>query len=106
MRIFSKNQKKNFKKRMRKQIYYLLLIVDPETKISYANVDVDKAFENVMQLLAGYNSLIGYPDEMVTVLSSLSAAKIELHKSDYNFKIYRKLILDAGSEILKIKGVD
>ena len=44
--------------------------------------------------------------EIVTTMSLLQAAKKEFNKDRFNFRIYRKLILDAGSEIEKLKEGD
>ena len=101
---FSEEQVDKYKQKMRKQIFFLLLAVDPKTKEKFENVDVDEAFENVMHTLAGYNDLLGCPMEMVLVLSSLQEARTELHRDNFRFATYRKLILDAGSEVLKVKG--
>ena len=90
---------------LRKGIYFLLLLVDPKTKDEYPHADVDKAFENMFQKLAGMNELLFYPKELVFVNSLLQSAQNELHKDDFNYRTYRKLILDAGSEIVRVKGV-
>lgn len=102
---FSDSQLSEYKEKMRKQIFFLLLIVDPKTKADYRDTNVDEAFENVMRVFGGYNSLIGCPMQMVTVMSILSAARIELHSETFDFATYRKLILDAGSAVLKIGEV-
>lgn len=104
---FSEKQMAEYKEKMRKQIYFLLLIVDPETKskVDYKNTNVEEAFENVLRTFGGYNELLGCPMPMVTVMSLLNAAHMELHSPDYSFATYRKLILDAGCEVLKIKEV-
>lgn len=102
---FSNDQLAMYKEKMRKQIFFLLLIVDPKTKDDYDGVDVNAAFSNVLHTFGGFNDLIGQPVEMVTIMSMLNAARMELDKSDFQFSLYRKLILDAGSEVLKIKGV-
>ena len=91
--------------KLRKQIYFLLLIVDPKTKDEYEGVDIQKAIENVQYKIAGMNSLLSYPQELVTVSSLLERALNENNSSDFQYWRYRKLILDAGNEILKIKEV-
>ena len=99
---FSPKQTAEYKEKMRKQIFFLLLIVDPNTKADYKDVNVEEAFENVLRTFGGYNELLDCPMPMVTVLSMLNAARMELQKEEMDFAIYRKLILDAGSEVLKI----
>ena len=36
----------------------------------------------------------------------LQEAKLQYNRTDYNFSVCRKLILDAGSEVLKLKEGD
>lgn len=92
---------------IRKQIFYLLLYVDPKTKEEYKDTDVNKAFNGLMYKLNGLNSLLLEPPALVSVMSMLEAALLEyqniLNNSEFNFGKYRKLILDAGNEVLKIK---
>lgn len=100
---FSPQQTAEYKEKMRKQIFFLLLIVDPKTKDDYKDVNVEEAFDNVLHTFGGFNDLIGCPMPMVTILSMLNAARLETQKEEFEFSVYRKLILDAGSEVLKIK---
>lgn len=102
---FNPNQVEETKKYMRKQIYFLLLYVDKNTKDEYPNVNVESAFNNILTKLSGLNELLFYPPELVVVLSLLEQALAEFKNPDFNFSIYRKLILDAGNEVLKIKEV-
>jgi hypothetical protein len=83
----------------------LLLIVDPETKANYKNVDVIKAFDGVLTDVASLNDLLGCPVELVSILSKLNAAKLEYQDKDFRWKKYRKLILDSGNEVSKLKEV-
>ena len=91
---------------IRKQIFYLLLYVDPKTKDEYKDTDVSKAFNGLLYKLSGLNSLLAEPPALVSVMSMLEAALLEyqnlLKNTDFNFSKYRKLILDAGNEVLKI----
>ena len=100
---FSFEQFEDAKEYVRKQIFFLLLIVDPNTKDSFKYVNQDEAFHEIMNKLSGMNHLLGEPTELVMVLSLLEEAYWELQNPDFEFKRYRKLILDAGSEVLKIK---
>jgi len=102
---FDSNQIEQTKKYMRKQIYFLLLYVDPNTKDEYPNVNVESAFNNILTKISGMNELLFYPAEIVVVLSLLEQALIEFKNPDFSFSVYRKLILDAGNEVLKIKEV-
>lgn len=91
---------------MRKDIFFLLLCVDPKTKQEYKNINVNKTFENIMFKISGMNQLLFCPPELITILSFLEEALSEYNNPDFDFQKYRKLILDAGSEVLKIKEVD
>lgn len=103
---FSHNQIHETKQSIRKSIFFLLLIVDPKTKNEYENVDVIAAFGNLLHKLGGMNSILLEPPEMVSVISLLEAALIEYSSPEFEWQTYRKLILDAGSEVLKVKEVD
>jgi len=102
---FSDNQINESIDLLRKKIFFLLVIGDPKTKEEYKDIDVVSAFENVLNLIDGYNELLNYPRELVDVASYLTDAKNEYLNNSFNFKRYRKLILDSGNLILKIKEV-
>ncbi len=93
---------------IRKQIFYLLLYVDPKTKDKYKETDVCMAFNNLMYKLDGLNSLLFEPPALIQIMSMLESALLEykkyLNNSGFNFNKYRKLILDAGNETLKISN--
>ena len=89
---------------LRKQIYFLLLIVDKRTREQYGDVDVIKSFINIQHKIAGLNELLFYPKEIVTITSLLERAMREFQSPSFDFCVYRKLILDAGNEVLKIKA--
>lgn len=94
------------KKYFQKSIFFLLLYVDPETKDSYCNINITEAFTDLQNKLCGFNELLDYPAELIIVMSLLERA-LMLYQSgeiETNFKLYRKLILDAGAEMMKIGG--
>lgn len=101
---FTENQIGQTKERMRKQIFFLLLCVDPQTKENYKNVNVDQAFDSLMREFAAFNNLLLCPKEMVSVMTLLEAARNN-YKEQFDWSVYRKLILDAGNMVLKIKEV-
>lgn len=102
---FSSAQISSTKLSLRKSIFFLLLYVDPETKSSYQDVDVENAFYSLQLRLNGLNSILLEPPELVTVMSLIESALQEYKKPKLNFRVFRKLILDAGSEIMKIREV-
>lgn len=102
---FSEKQIQETKKSIRKQIFFLLLIVDPKTKEDYTNIDVNEAYDGFLSKLGGLNSLLGEPLELVEVMSLLQSAWAEYNSPQFKYSKYRRLVLSAGSEVQKIKEV-
>ena len=102
---FNSDQIKDNKATMRKQIFFLLLLADPKTKDQYPDVNICLAFDNLMYKIDGFNSLLGYPKELVEIMSILEEARKELDMPELNFEKYRKLVLDAGAKVSEIKEV-
>ena len=103
---FTQTQIAQIKKSLRGSIFFLLLCVDPKTSSEYENVDINKCFEGLLLKLGGMNDLLMNQPEIITTMSLLQAALNEFNKSSFDFHIYRKLILDAGAEIDKLKEGD
>ena len=101
---FKDEQVAEAKHKIRKLIFFLLLYVDPETCEGFS-VDIEQAFNNVQTLMAGLNAILLYPREVVLASSLVESAFMEYKNPDFSFKRYRKLILDAGREIERIKEV-
>lgn len=102
---FADSQIEKTKKSIRSSIYFLLLCVDPNTSSDYQNIDVNKTFDNLLYKLDGFNSLLQFPPEIVDIMCLLKAAQNLYNGENFSFKKYRKLILDAGAEVLKIEEV-
>ena len=103
---FSENQIAQTKKSLRGSIFFLLLCVDPKTSWEYKDVDVNQCFNGLLLKIGGLNELLLKQPEIVTTMSFLQAALMEYNSPDFNFVIYRKLILDAGAEIDKLREED
>ena len=103
---FSENQIAQTKKSLRGSIFFLLLCVDPKTSWEYEDVDVNQCFNGLLLKIGGLNELLLKQPEVVTTMSLLQAALIEFNNPEFNFKTYRKLILDAGAEIEKLREED
>ena len=99
---FTSEQIESEKKLLQKKVFYLLLIVDPDTTDKYPNVDVEAAFDDIFSDLDGLNELFSYPAEIINVAKKLAKALKEFRSSDFEYKRYRKFILDAGNEVTKI----
>ena len=103
---FTQSQISYTKSSIRKSIFFLLLCVDPNTRKDYSDIDVNKTFENLLHRIGGLNDVLLYPPEIVMVISLLKEAQKLYNSNIFDFSVYRKLILDAGSEVLKIKERD
>ena len=101
---FTTEQMEKYKVKLHKELFWLLIYKDPKTKDEYLNVDFNKYFDGLMKKINGLNELLFYPIEIVSIMSLLQAAMIESRNPDFNYKIYRKLVLDAHSLIDKIGG--
>lgn len=102
---YSSAQIASIKRSVQKSIFFLLLYVDPETRDNYPNIDVNEAFRSLQLWLNGLNSILLEPPELVRTMSYLESA-MQIYNGDFDFMRYRKLILDAGAEIMKIKEVE
>lgn len=102
---FTQNQISQIKKSLRGSIFFLLLCVDDKTSHEYKEVDVNKCFKGLLLKLGGLNELLMNQPELVMVMSLLQAAMNEYNNPEFEFKTYRKLILDAGAEVKKLKEV-
>lgn len=102
---YSSVQVSSIKHSIQKSIFFLLLYVDPETRDNYPNIDVNEAFRSLQLRLNGLNSILLEPPELVRTMSYLESA-MQIYNGDFDFMRYRKLILDAGAEIMKIKEVE
>lgn len=99
---FADMQISEIKEMLRKQIFFLLLVAeDLEAKEKFPKVDLVQANTTLLWRISGLNELLGEPTELVIVLSLLEEAKNTI-TDNFNFAKYRKLILDAGAEVMKI----
>lgn len=106
---FSQQQISKVKDKLTKKIFFLIIIADPNTKDEHKDIDVNSTFTDLLYEIGGMNSIMGEPPELVTVISFLEMARLSYSpiESQDAFKVsaYRKLILDACSEMNKLKEV-
>ena len=102
---FTREQIVQTKKSLRGSIFFLLLCVDKNTASEYKDVDINKSFQGLLLKIGGMNELLMNQPELVTVMSLLQAAMMEYNNPEFNFHIYRKLILDAGAAVEKLTEV-
>ena len=99
---FADMQINQIKEILRKRIFFLLLVAeDMETKVKFPEINLEQANTTLLWRISGLNDLLGQPPELVTVLSLLEEAKNSI-TDNFDFGKYRKLILDARAEIMKI----
>jgi hypothetical protein len=101
---FDDLQIEEYKEKLHKEMFWLLLYKDPKTKDKFKNVDFEKYFINLMKKIDGLNTLLFYPVEIIAIMSLLQAALNETRSDDFNYRSYRKLILDAHSLVDKINS--
>ena len=101
---FDDKQFEDYKVKLHKDLFWLLLYKDPKTKDEF-NIDFDKYFINLMLRIDGLNKILNYPVEIITIMSLLQAAWDQSHQDeDFDYQSYRKLILDAHHEVDKINS--
>lgn len=103
---YSPTQICSTKQSIRKSIFFLLLYVDPKTKEEYSGIDVAEAIRSLQYKLNGLGSILFESPEIVETMALLESALKEYESECFNFKRYRKLILDAGSEIMRLEEGD
>lgn len=103
---YSSTQIHSTKISIRKSIFFLLLYVDPHESDRYKDVDVVGAFNNIQHKLNGLNSILLEPPELVETMSLLESALLEYKSECFDWQLYRKLILDAGAMIMRVKEGD
>lgn len=104
----SRRQLNQVKRYLQKSIFFLLLYVDPKTKDEHVGIDVDKAFNDVQNKIIGLNRILNNPPRLVIIMSLLERAYMlySSGESGTQFDLYRKLVLDAGAEVMKIDCED
>lgn len=79
---FDDLQIEEYKEKLHKEMFWLLLYKDPKTKDEFKNVDFEKYFINLMKKIDGLNTLLFYPVEIVAIMSLLQAALNETRSND------------------------
>lgn len=94
-------QVERYKKKLHSKIHWLLLYKDPEFKGRF-DVDYDEYFDSLMVAINGLNKLLFYPTVIVDLLTTLESAYLETKRPELNYKMYRKLVLDAHNLVDKL----
>lgn len=105
---FSDEQIEHYSKLMHNEIHKLLLYEDPEINETIFDNENDfiNYFNNLLVRFAGLNELLFYPVQLINLMATLQSAYVECRKSkdDFNYKKFRRLILDAHGFITSIFG--
>lgn len=98
---FSDAQVNDLIETMHSEIHKLLLYKDP--KVNEFIFESDAAFTsyfiNLLYRFGGLNKILGEPIYMVAFMSTLRAAYDECQSAEYDYQVFRRLILDAHGYI-------
>ena len=94
---FSDDQIKANARLMHGEIHKLLLYKDPELsdQIFKSEEEFYTYFNNLLYRFGGLNTLLGNPKQMIALMSTLQAALGEVQSDQYDWTVFRHLILDA-----------
>lgn len=98
----SREQLDEYKDRLHKKLFWLLLYKDPKTKDEYKDTNFDRYFSTLMKELKGLDSILLHPSGLLEMLSVLEAAYCESMSPTFDYMIYRKFVLDAHTLLDRI----
>lgn len=98
---FSEDQIRANARLMHNEIHKLLLYKDPNITETIFDSEDDflKYFVKILYRFGGLNDMFGRPEQMVVLMATLRAALYEAGRDDFDYKLFRKLILDAHGYI-------
>lgn len=102
---FDMKQLDKYKVKLHKKLFWLILYKDPDLKGKYGYINFQKYFKRLMGEIDGLNQLLSYPPQIVEMMSLLQAAYTLTEKEKFDYKTYRKYVLDAHSLIDELKEV-
>lgn len=85
-------------KRLHSQIHWLLLYAEKNSP------DLEGYFDKVQMHIAGLNSLMNYPSSIVDLCVLVECARTEYDSPNYDFKRFRKIVLDAHEVIDRMEN--
>lgn len=97
---FSQSQMSEYKNKLHNTIHWLLIYKENDYKL------LDEYFNTTLLKLNALNELLFYPTSIVSLYTTLEAARIILNSDEFDFKVYRKLILDAHSLVDKLPEIE
>lgn len=89
---------------MHNDIHKLLLHKDRDITEEIFNSEEDflSYFNNLLFRFAGFNELLGEPQEMVYLMSTLQSAYNEVLRKHFRYYVFRRAILDCHGYIKKM----
>ncbi len=98
---FSNKQITEAARLMHNDVHKLLLYKDKKIEEIIFNTEEDffNYYDNLLFKFGGLNELLGEPDQMVMLMSTLQAALDDIQSDHYNYKTFRKAILDSHGYI-------
>lgn len=99
---YGENQLLNYRDKLHSKIFWLLIYKDPKTIDDYSYVDFDKYFRSLMKEINGLNDILMQPPKLIEMMSLLQAAYNETVAEKFNYRAYRKFILDAHNVLDEI----
>lgn len=97
---------KEYKDKLHRKLFWLLLYKDPDTKDEFSYVNFTAYHESLMCELNGLNDILLQPSGLAEILCVLQAAYNETLKETFNYKLYRKFVLDAHALLDKMDWED
>lgn len=94
---FKEYQVRDYQRKLRKKIYWLVLYTDKATRDDFRDVNVVRCHENLMFEISRYNELLFYPKNFVEIISNLESALYILKSGHFNFQKYKHFVLHAGA---------
>ena len=99
---FTNEQLAEYRDKLHRKLFWLLLYKDPNTKDAFVAINFDNYFTSLMCELNGLNDILMCPNGMVEMLSVLEAAYKESNNENFNYRLYRKFVLDAHNLLDKM----
>lgn len=99
---FQTKQFEDYKVKLHRDLFYLLLYKDPKTAGQFIDVNFEKYFLGLMLKIDGLNELLFYPKEIVEMMALLEEAYKLTCNAEFQYSIYRKIVLDAHNLVDRI----
>lgn len=96
----TKEQLEEYKKQLHAMVHWLLVYKEKNYE------ELDEYFSSILFRINGLNSVLNYPPNILGLMATLESARLENQNENFDFKKYRKAVLDAHTIIDKIGESD